>query len=56
MQELNKLSTGYFRIEPSGVKFEYPQIDFVNKLVIARVVFNGEVKMEVTIDIRNNTL
>lgn len=50
------MSSGYSRIESTGVTFDYPRIDLENKLVIARVLFNGDVKMQVIIDLQKNTV
>lgn len=47
---------GYSKIEPTAITFDYPTIDLEKKLVIARVLFKGEVKMQVTFDLQNNTV
>lgn len=50
------MSSGFSRIETTGVTFDYPRIDLENKQVTARVLFNGDVKMQVIIDLRKNTI
>lgn len=48
--------TGYTRIEPTGVTFDYPSVDLDNKLVTARVLFQGKLMMEVVIDVKHDTI
>ena len=48
--------TGYTRIEPTGVTFDYPNVDLDSKLVTARVLFKGKMMMEVIIDFKLDTI
>lgn len=48
--------TGYTRIEPTGVTFDYPNVDLDSKLVTARVLFQDELIMEVVIDVKHDTV
>lgn len=48
--------TGYTRIEPTGVTFDYPSVDLDNKLVTARVLLQGKLIMEVVIDVKHDTI
>ncbi|WP_422659953.1 hypothetical protein ACK8P5_05385 [Paenibacillus sp. EC2-1] len=48
--------TGYSRIEPTGITFDYPNVDLDSKLVTARVLFQDELIMEVVIDVKHDTV
>ncbi|WP_454191301.1 hypothetical protein [Paenibacillus sp. Marseille-Q7038] len=48
--------TGYTHFEPTGITFDYPNVDLDSKLVTARVLYRGKLMMEVVIDVKHDTI
>ncbi|MGD6963997.1 hypothetical protein ACQCVB_17410 [Fictibacillus phosphorivorans] len=52
----NKSNSGYTIYKPTGVTHCYPHIDLLKREVIGTVSYKGKIYMEVTLNLKENTI